>query len=282
MSSSLPNQPSVDAVQHVEQLLKAASNDATKQADFFRALMEATVFVLGEGVPETPTLQQEAVESEAAKQQALLDLQHWEKQDGSSVIPFFTSVEALQRAVNEQQPFVAMPTRALFELTLGEPLFLNPKSDYSKEFFPQEVAQLLRHGGLPAPQQQIIDSGSSLLIGPATDYPTELVQVLTRLFQERKVVRRAFVALIQETGQQPDGKPNLLIGLELDISESEAETLIEEIGNLACEVTPEGEPIDICLVNEQEPGISHYLITHMPPFYQRKWGSWLRNIIIQQ
>jgi hypothetical protein len=32
-------------------------------------------------------------------------------------------------------------------------------------------------------------------------------------------------------------------------------------------------------VSENERGISHYLIAHTQPFYQRRWGSWLRNLI---
>ncbi len=34
-----------------------------------------------------------------------LDLQHWEKEDGTTVIPFFTSLEALQQAVEDEQAF---------------------------------------------------------------------------------------------------------------------------------------------------------------------------------
>ncbi len=49
------------------------------------------------------------------------------KEDGTTVIPFFTSLEALQQAVEDEQAFVVMPARTLFEMTLGETLFLNAK-----------------------------------------------------------------------------------------------------------------------------------------------------------
>ncbi len=35
---------------------------------------------------------------------------------------FFTSLEALQQAVEDEQAFVVMPVRTLFEMTLGETL----------------------------------------------------------------------------------------------------------------------------------------------------------------
>ncbi len=36
------------------------------------------------------------------------------------MIPFFTSLEALQQAVEDEQAFVVMPARTLFEMTLGK------------------------------------------------------------------------------------------------------------------------------------------------------------------
>ena len=38
-------------------------------------------------------------EGEQVVEDSALDLLHWEKDDGTSVIPFFTSLEALQEAV---------------------------------------------------------------------------------------------------------------------------------------------------------------------------------------
>jgi hypothetical protein len=55
------------------------------------------------------------------------------------VIPFFTSLEALQQAVEDEQSFVVMPVR-LFAMTLGETLFLNAKLPTGKEFMPVRSA----------------------------------------------------------------------------------------------------------------------------------------------
>jgi SseB protein. len=53
------------------------------------------------------------------------------------VIPFFTSLEALQEAVKDEQAFVMMPVRTLFEMTLGQTLFLTAKLPTGKEFTPR-------------------------------------------------------------------------------------------------------------------------------------------------
>ncbi len=56
---------------------------------------------------------------------------------------FFTSLEALQQAVEDEQAFVVMPVRTLFEMTLGETLFLNAKLPTGKEFMPREISLLI-------------------------------------------------------------------------------------------------------------------------------------------
>ena len=206
-----------------------------------------------------------------------VNIQHWEKQDGGSIIPFFTSLEALQKAVEDEQPFIAMPARVLFDITQGADLFLNPKAEYGKEFYPEEVAMLLATGGVVKPVEHYVDKETQILLGQPEEYPSAMVDALTTLFSQRKPVRRAFLALMHD--QAADEKPNLLVGLEVDAEPAEIEALINEAGSVASETAPNDEPVDFCLVSENERGISHYLISHTQPFYQRRWGSWLRNLI---
>lgn len=262
-----------DAANELERLLRLAVNESAHRPAFFRSLLDSTVLVLGE-TDQEPQTEKDAILTAASP----VNIQHWEKQDGSSTIPFFSSLEVLQRAVDDsERPFVAMPARVLFEITQGAHLFLNPKSEYGKEFHPEEVAQLLQDGGFAQPAERIIDPETQILLGPPTEYPSAIVDALTTLFIARKQVRRAFVALMHD--RAVDESPNLLIGVEMDGSQEEIEALIQEAGSVASAVTVGDEPVDFCIVAEEERGISHYMIKHLPPFYQRKWGSWLRNII---
>lgn len=254
----------------LEQLLTQAVSEPAQRPAFYRALMEATVLVLTDS---------EAPEGEVVLEAGSpLSLQVWEKQDGARVLPFFSSLAALQRAVEGEQPFMALPVRVLFEMTEGAELFLNPKNEYGKEFTPQEVSQLLQDGGSAKPLERVLEAGTEFLIGQPEHYPAAMVDALTTLFSQRKPVRRAFLALIHD--KTSDERPNLLVGLEVDgATEQEIEALIQEAGTVASEALAEDEPVDVCLVNEKERGISHYLIQHTQAFYQRRWGSWLRNII---
>ncbi|MEG3134025.1 enhanced serine sensitivity protein SseB [Rouxiella sp. T17] len=273
----IPAAPSADE-NELERLLKLSVTQAAYRPAFYQTLLESTVWVLGDAGQQFAGQDATGAEKIAGSE---LNLLHWEKQDGSSIIPFFSSVEVLERAAagesEDEQSFVALPARVLFEMTQGEELFLNPKSEYGKEFYPSEITLLLNTGGLAAPTELVLDAESQLLIGQPEEYPSAMVDALTTLFSQKKPVRRAFLALIHDKSVDPE--PNLLVGIEADGSESEVDALIREAGNVASETSPDDKPVDFCVVNEKERGLSHYLVSHTQPFYQRKWGSWLRNII---
>ncbi len=270
-----------DDDQRLESLLKLAAVESIHRTAFFRALLDATVLVLVKG--SAPAGDESDMACTIGNGMNIL---HWEKHDGESIIPFFTSVKALQQALRqaegeqtdvEKQPFVAMPVRVLFEMTQGAHLFLNPKSEHGKEFWPQEVAMLLKTGGLAQPTEMIVDKERQILLGQPEIYPSAMIDALIQLFSQRKPVRRAFMALMHD--KSIDEQPNLLIGLEVEGSEDEIDRLIQDAGNVASDHAPDDRPVDFCLVSEKERGVTHYLTTHTQAFYQRKWGSWLRSVI---
>lgn len=266
-----------DGENELERLLRLSVTAPAWRPAFYQTLLESTVFVLGDAGQDDAEKQGSVAITAGSE----LNILHWEKQDGSSIIPFFSSVDVLEKASAgesaDEQAFVALPARVLFEMTQGEELFLNPKSEYGKEFTPNEVTLLLSNGGLNAPSELVLDKESQLLIGQPEEYPSAMIDALTTLFTQKKPVRRAFMALIHD--KAADEQPNLLIGVEADGDEREIDALIREAGNVASETSPDDRPVDFCIVSEKERGISHYLISHTQPFYQRKWGSWLRNII---
>ena len=199
-----------DTKNELETLLEKAATEPAHRPAFFRMLLESTVWVPG------TSANGDAVDADSA-----LDLQHWEKEDGTSVIPFFSSLEALQQAVEDEQAFIAMPVRTLFEMTLGETLFLNAKLPTGKEFTPREISHLVSEEGNPLSTQEVIEGGQTLLLSE--------------------------VAIIQAAG------------------------------SVATDTLPGDEPIDICLVTEGEKGVSHFIMAHVTPFYERRWGSFLRD-----
>lgn len=244
----------------LETLLEQAATEAAHRPAFFRTLMESTVWVPGK-----------AAEGEAIDANSTVELQHWEKDDNTSAIPFFTSLEALQRAVTDEQSFVVMPVRTLFEITLGNTLFLNARLPTGKEFTPSEISHLLSPAGDALTQQEVLEGGVSLLLSEVTEPPSQMIDSLITLFKNLKSVKRAFLCSIKE---QADEQANLLIGIE---AEGDIDAIIRQTGSVATDTLAGDEPIDICQVSEGEKGVSHFMIAHITPFYERRWGSFLRD-----
>ncbi|MFS2058994.1 enhanced serine sensitivity protein SseB [Kosakonia cowanii] len=244
----------------LETLLEQAATEPAYRPAFFRTLLDSTVWVPGN-----------AAEGEAVVEESALDIQHWEKDDGTSVIPFFTSLSALQQAIDDEQAFVVMPARTLFEMTLGETLFLNAKLPTGKEFTPREISHLVGEEGSPLSQQEVLEGGTALLLSEVAEPPAQMVDSLTTLFKSIKTVKRAFICSIKE---QADAQANLLIGIE---AEGDIEEIIHAAGSVATDTLPGDEPVDICQVAEGEKGISHFMLAHITPFYERRWGSFLRD-----
>lgn len=244
----------------LETLLEKAATEPGHRPAFFRTLLEATVWVPGA-----------AAQGEQVVEDSVLDLLHWEKDDGTSVIPFFTSLEALQQAVEDEQSFVVMPVRTLFAMTLGETLYLNAKLPTGKEFAPREISHLLVEEGSPLSTQTVLEGGESLLLSEVAEPPAQMVDSLTTLFKTLKTVKRAFLCSIKDSADAP---ANLLIGIE---AEGDIEAVIQATGSVATDTLPGDEPIDICQVVEGEKGISHFMIAHITPFYEKRWGSFLRD-----
>ena len=244
----------------LETLLEQAATEAAHRPAFFRVLMESTVWVPGK-----------AAEGEAIDASSTVELQHWEKEDNTSAIPFFTSLEALQSAVTEAQSFLVMPVRTLFEITLGNTLFLNARLPTGKEFTPSEINHLLSDDGDALTQQKVLEGGVSLLLSEVAEPPAQMVDSLTTLFKNLRNVKRAFLCSIKD---KADEEANLLIGIEAD---DDIEAIIRQTGSVATDTLVGDEPIDICQVTEGEKGISHFMIAHITPFYERRWGSFLRD-----
>ncbi|WP_312982929.1 enhanced serine sensitivity protein SseB [Atlantibacter sp.] len=245
----------------LEALLEKAATEPAHRPAFFRTLLDSTVWVPGTSASD------DAVDADSA-----LDLQHWEKDDGTSVIPFFSSLEALQQAMGEEeQAFVVMPVRTLFDMTLGETLFLNAKLPTGKAFTPREISHLVGEEGNPLSTQEVIEGGQTLLLSEVAEPPAQMVDSLTTLFKTLKTVKRAWLCSIKE---RADAEPNLLIGIE---AIGDIDAIIQATGSVATDTLPGDEPIDICLVTEGEKGVSHFIMAHVTPFYERRWGSFLRD-----
>ncbi|WP_133493005.1 enhanced serine sensitivity protein SseB [Alcanivorax sp. 24] len=248
----------------LERLLRLAADEPAHRPEFYQRLLESTVYVLGtaNGGEGQTTL-------EAGSQ---VNLTQWEKQDGTSAIPFFSSLEVLRQGIEEEQSYLALTARSLFEMTEGATLYLNPRLPYGKEFVPEEVRGLLKEGVGSAPEQRTVEQDTEVLLGQPAEYPAAMVDSLTQLLAKHGNVKRAFLTLMHD--RSVSEHPSLVVGIE---AEGDIEPVMRECGQVIGDTVSKGKAVDLYRIAENDEGLSRYFVEQVEPFYQRRWGSRLRN-----
>lgn len=251
----------------LEIALRLAADEPAHRPDFYKALLDSTVFILGHS--DSSGLGERMLE--AGKK---VSIQNWTHADGSPVIPFFSSLNSLQKAIEEEVAYMALPAKSLFEMTRGATLVLNPKLAYGKEFFPNEIDALLSEGVNRLPEQRITKKATQVLLGQPANYPEKMVDSLVTLFSKRGNVKAAYLTLMHDPSQ--DEKPHLVVGIE---AEGDVESVIREAGVVAGDISPNNEPVDLYRVARDDKGLSEYFLREVQPFYERRWGSKIKSFL---
>lgn len=259
----------------LEIALELAASEPAHRPEFFRLLLESTIFVLG----SAPQLDGHDEGPITLKANTQLHIVNWTKPDGSNVIPFFSSLRALQLAVTENEKYVALPARTFFEMTRGAELLMNPRSPVGKEFTVAEVGALLAEGVNQVPKRMVLEAPTEVLLGQPANYPDAMVASLTTLFANHPNVKAAYLA--QMFDRTRDEKPHLVIGIE---TEGDFETVLREVGVVASDTAPDGEPVDLIRVTRSKSGIEDYFLKSVKPFYEREpeatqQKSWFTSLL---
>lgn len=115
----------------LEEALKKAAQDPEARPDFYQALLNSVVFVVGR--PE---------EDENGEHAGHVQLKQWHQEDGAMALPFFPTAEMLKETLGENEPFLPIPVVDLFRLARGTVMVFTGKEG-SKPFLPDEVEALL-------------------------------------------------------------------------------------------------------------------------------------------
>lgn len=245
----------------LETLLRLAASEPAHRPEFCKVLLESNVLVLGS------TDQDLSAEGQLQEGSAI-SIVNWQEDSGNDVIPFFSSMSALEESVETDEPYLEMPVNVLFEMTLGTKLIMNPHSEYGKEFYPDEIKFLLSNGIIEESTQRTIEEDTEVLLGEPENYPAQLVDSLTTLLSKHTNVSAAYLGLIHDASH--DEEPNLIIGVQ---GEDDLETVIQEAGLVARDTTVGDEVIDFIIIDNNDDGISFYFLNETKPFYDRRWGS---------
>lgn len=241
----------------LEKALHKAAADHSQAPAFYDELMDAKIFILGK--PEENDTGKFTLDEEQA-----LIIQHWEREeDKSPVVPFFTSLQMLQQAIDTDEPYLELPTTTLFELTMGAPLVLNPNSEFGMEFEPDDVATLL-DTDLMVNSEHILDEETEVLLGVPHDIPEEFTSVLSQHFAKHSQIESAYLGTIQIPAQ--DDEEHLMVGIKgTGDFQKIIDVAVQKISLLKAE-----QPytvVDFYVIDQDDQDISDFMIENITPFY---------------
>lgn len=256
----------------LESFFLKAVHEPAYRPEFLQQLMSANVYCVGSSDQDD---QPDRITAHILDSGASIQLKSWEDESYDCVIPFFTSLEKMRLAISEDESFICLPTKTLFEMTFGARLVLNPQSlDASKDFIPDEIHYLLQ-GEFAAPAENYaVEEDTQVLIGQPSEYPQFMIEQLNILFSTEPSVKAAYLA--QMLNQARDAQPTLLIGLDLDdgLSEKQIQELHSKIGRVTYDSLPEKQAIDLIHLKQgADDGVADYLLNETQAFYLRNQGK---------
>jgi hypothetical protein len=182
--------------------------------------------------------------------------------DDGQLTPFFTSEQSLQEYLDARPGadprFVRLNCRALFEMTKGSRLILNPFSAYGKMLLPDEIAALVA-GQEPGVTTEVLPAERQVMVGAAAHVPPQLPAVLSRFLTQRSVVDEAYLGWIAH----PDGHTGFL----MVVVATDGDQAMSGFGSLNIGEVTEGASLDVMVV---APGADNMLLGIVAPFYSRQ------------
>ena len=113
-------------MQDLESLFQQTQNDYNVIPDFIDQLLETEIYCLG-------------IKNDENK----IQFRIFETPEGDQAIPFFLKLDTILQDIGENIEYITINTRKLFEITQGATLILNPTSELSKVFQPEEIKTIL-------------------------------------------------------------------------------------------------------------------------------------------
>jgi hypothetical protein len=254
-----------DDERKLEQIFLHAVHEPAYRPDFLEKLLEANIYCIRYSNENMPR----ALSEKDLNEEQSISLKIWTDTEYGQIIPFFTSLNKLRKIAEEDESFICLPCRILFEITLGAHLILNPKSEAVKEFHPNEIKGILLGDYEQYFESYELIEDSSFYINQPEKYPYFMVEQLKQFFSTELHIIAAYLAQIYDT--EIDEKPSLLIGLELNrnLSTYYVNELHYKISQIAYAALDEKVVVNVVYLDLQEDPINLYFREEIEPFYLR-------------
>ena len=206
----------------------AAADNAETRSTLFKVLLNTTLVA---ATPRAPTEER----AWTAKEGDQIDLVMLASDEGP-VLPIFTGVDRLLEYQPEGGGYIALPSRALFEMASASGaarLHINPGSATQGTIIRRELEALAR-GRMPLGETEVVAQGTEVLIGrPAETAPDEVLTAVRQAVASEQRAVAAWLFLQQEGANAPE----LVIGIVLaegvagDAERAAMRAIVEGAGN---------------------------------------------------
>ena len=190
----------------LELLMERSKANGAEDAAFFRALLDATVYV---HVPKDK------------RQFPWRFMQFQRSDEPGMLIPFFTNRARAEKSTQRVARVIAMKGRAFLEASRGSTLILNPQETPWCILYPEEVASLLDENYMARVEALNTDEERALARAPDS-IPDGLVEILIPVLRDLPFVKVAYVARRASNEQQGPSATLIVLGGDPKLAERAA------------------------------------------------------------
>lgn len=218
----------------LDQLIENALVDASKEAELFAFLLEATLYV---HAPKKP------------KSTKLFVVQ-FKTPQGVLAIPVFTDVQKAEFAGRGNVRTVAIQGRRLFAATLGANVVINPNDAWCI-LYPEEIRALLE-GRILGRKPENVEINSELKLRPAESPSAAFIQLIANALASNELALDAWLTEADDDERVSAIKYVVVVAAASPHHERIARSLTLALSDFG---EPQGNVVDITFI---EPGGTHH------------------------
>ena len=236
----------------LETALQRAVQHPDAATGLHRAMLNGELLVLG-----TIAGQENATQKVSVEPGCQLQLVVGEK-NGAKFLPLFTSItrmqDYLQQHPQTKDKYLSANGRALLDVTRGAPVTLNPASELSRTFTPEEIGRIL--------DSQMLQDRPKINLGQEV-FPPGFIEILSAVFAKDEGVAAAGMIGVEFAAR--GGLRHPLVGIE---TTGDMAALVSDIEQ-AMQTNFPGLLFDVQRVDRKRPlGMADAML-QLEPFYER-------------
>ena len=239
----------------LERLLDLACGEPGYAPEFYRCVLVSEVYALipmvGHGMDE-----------------GKIRFVMWRGADGGDVVPYFTSQDMLQLALQPGWQAFKLIGRRFLEATRGATVVLNPNERASCRLSAAQVALLLDTGAVARSEPGMLTEDRVREFQAVATPPTATLHSLSVLFSRHASVQRAYLAYCFPP-EEPEARRYMVV---IRMEDRDTERLVRETAQVLQDVQPDRD-MDVITYFDDDHDLLQLFAELAPPFYDKTWGE---------